>query len=336
MPPDGFRLRATSYDVARAAGVSQSTVSRCFHNDTNISAATRARVQEEAARLGYRPNALARSLITQRSDLVGVVATRYTLRGNPDVTYELGESLGAAGKQLLLFTVEDDRPAAPLLRRLLEYPLGGLICCVLLDEVALAELNRRQIPVVFYNRSVEGAQVDAVTADHEAAAAELAGRLIAAGHRHFLCIGGPPNAPVSELRLAGFCDRLRQERLAPVATLHCDYSYAGGRNAFLAHAGRGRLPDAVLCANDQIAMGVMDACRFDLGRRIEADISIVGFDDVAEAGRPTYELTTIRQNSVEMAREAVRLLLTRIAEPQRAPLRVVVPAHQVIRRSARL
>lgn len=336
MPRDGSRPRATSYDVARAAGVSQSTVSRCFQNEPTISAATRARVLAAAERLGYMPNALARSLITQKSDLIGVIVTRYTLHGNPDVTFALGESLGDAGKQLLLFAAQDDRPGPGFLRRVLEYPLGGLICCVLLGPAEIGDLRRRGVPVVFYNRDVASGRADMVTADHESASAALASRLLDAGHRQFLCIGGPPLAPVSEWRLAGFRAALGDRGLTPVATLHSDYSYAGGRNVFLAHAGRGRPPDAVLCANDQIAMGVMDACRFELGRAVPADISVTGFDDVAEAGRPTYELTTVHQASLEMAREAVRLLLARLAEPGAAPRRVVVPAHVVIRGSARL
>ena len=114
--------RATSYDVARAAGVAQSTVSRCFQADSNISETTRASVLDAARRLGYVPNALARSLITRRSNMVGVIATRYTLRGNPDVIYAIGEALAAAGKQLLLVTAEDDSPTTADLRGALEYP----------------------------------------------------------------------------------------------------------------------------------------------------------------------------------------------------------------------
>lgn len=337
MPPDGSRARITSYDVAREAGVSQSTVSRCFQGDTNISAATRARVTQVAERLGYFPNALARSLITRRSDLIGVIATRYTLRGNPDVTWALGESLAAAGKQLMLFIVDDDRPGPDLLRRALEYPLGGLISCVLLDEAQLAELRSRQVPVVLYNRSSDDEPADSVTADHERAAGELARLLHQAGHRLFLCVGGPPNAPVSQLRLAGFAEQLSALGApAPVALLETDYSYAGGRDAFLSHMRRARRPDAVFCANDQIAMGVMDACRYQLGLVVPDDISVAGFDDVAEAGRPTYALTTVRQASVEMAREAVRLLLARLSDPGGSTVRTLVPAHLVRRASARL
>ena len=162
MPPEGAAPRATSYDVAREAGVSQSTVSRSFQPNSPIPEPTRARVLAAAERLRYMPNALARSLITRQSDLVAVIATRSTLRFNPDVTHALGESLNAAGRQLLLLTVEHDLPPTAALRRMLEYPLGGVISCVLLDQELLAALRRRGIPTVLYNRTMPVAGVDAV------------------------------------------------------------------------------------------------------------------------------------------------------------------------------
>ncbi|MEO8715997.1 MAG: LacI family DNA-binding transcriptional regulator, partial [Acetobacteraceae bacterium] len=163
--------RATSYDVARLAGVAQSTVSRCFQGDGTISPPTRRKVMEAAESLGYVPNALARSLITRRSSMVGVVIARYTLRGNPDVIYAIGESLAAAGKQLLLITVESDLPASAALRGAFEYPFDGLISCVLLGDDDFADLLNRRLPIVFYNRCPDRGGVDSVTADHAAAAA---------------------------------------------------------------------------------------------------------------------------------------------------------------------
>lgn len=328
--------RATSYDVARMAGVAQSTVSRCFRDDGGISPATRRKVLRAAKRLGYMPNALARSLITRRSDMVGVVITRYTLRGNPDVIYAIGESLAAAGKQLLLITVEADLPASSALLGAFEYPLDGLISCVLLAENDLKQLLDRHVPVVFYNRTPEHAAIDSVAADHEAAAAALASALHDAGHRRFLCIAGPADAPVSRQRIGGFLARLETLGVRSPLVFDTDYSYAAGRTALLEYAKRAARPDAVFCANDQIAMGVMDAARFELGWDIPADISVVGFDDVAEASRPGYQLTTMHQDSVEMACQAVRLLLERLAAPAGAPVRSVVTSPLMRRRSARL
>ena len=115
-----------------------------------------------------------------------------------------------------------------------------------------------------------------------------------------------------------------------------DYSYAGGRDGFLRHVGNARRPGAVFGTNDQLAMGVMDACRYDLGLTVPQDVSVVGFDDVAEAARPGYELTTLHQDSVGMARQAVDILLRRLAEPEGAAINAVVDAVLVERRSAQL
>lgn len=330
------RRRVTSYDVARAAGVAQSTVSRCFQNDSAISSVTRELVLEAARRLGYMPNALARSLITRRSNMVGVIATRYTLRGNPDVIYAIGEALAAAGKQLLMITAERDLPDAAALRGALEYPLDGLISCVQLADDEIRWIHERHIALVLYNRSSPRIPVDAVTANHVAAAGTVAEALHAAGHRRFLCVGGPPDAPVSQDRVAGFLGRLAALGIADTQVIETDFSYVGGRDGFVARLRRDRLPDAVFCANDQIALGVMDACRFDLGLAIPADISVVGFDDVAEAGRPGYRLTTVHQDTVDMARQAVGLLLQRLAAPDLPVMRVEVAARFVVRGSARL
>jgi DNA-binding LacI/PurR family transcriptional regulator len=330
------RQRATSYDVARAAGVAQSTVSRCFQNDSAISPATRALVRETARRLGYVPNALARSLITRRSHIVAVIVTRYTLRGNPDVIYAIGESLAAAGKQLLLVTAEHDLPDPASLRGALEYPLDGLISCVQLTDAEIRGIQERQIALVLYNRASPIIPVDTVMANHATAAAAVAAALHAAGHRRFLCISGPPDAPVSRERIAGFIGRLAALGIPRTPMIETDFSYAGGRDGFLAGVDSCGLPHAVFCANDQTALGVMDACRFTLGLAIPRDISVVGFDDVTEASRPGYGLTTMHQDTVDMARQAVGMLLQRIAAPDRPVTRMEVAARFVVRDSARL
>ena len=328
--------RATSYDVARKAGVAQSTVSRSFQPGSNISPATRALVTDVAAELGYMPNALARSLITQKSNLVGVIATHYTLRGNPDVAYAIGEMLAAAGKQFLLVTAESDAATIDDLRGVLEYPLDGLISCVLLADAALQDIQERGIPLVLYNRKSPRIAVDGVTTNHYAAASAVASACHAAGHRSFLCISGPRAAHVSRQRREGFLGRLAKLGVKQTAVIETDYSYADSCRAFLDYASHHRLPDAVFCANDQIAMGVLDACRFTLRLTIPDEISVVGFDDVAEAARPCYELTTMRQDSVLMARTAVDILLRRLAEPDAPTINTVIEAAFVKRLSARL
>ncbi len=330
------RRRATSYDVARVAGVSQSTVSRCFQPDSNISQSTRDHVLQVAADLGYTRNILARSLITQRSNMIGVIATKFTIRNNPDIVFVIDNALKTHELRLLLMVVENDGAVSDILHEALEYPLDGLICCALMTRDDFAPFLRRAMPIVFFNRDISMPKVDSISTDHAAGGREIAEALMAGGHRRILCVGGPDGAPVSQARIAGATGRLAELGVTDITVVPGNFSYDSGRDAFLRAVGDGARPDAVICANDQLAMGVMDACRFRLGWRIPEDISVVGFDDVAEAGRPTYDLTTVAQDVVPMAERAVDMLLRRIAEPERATETVKLASRLIRRSSARL
>lgn len=328
--------RATSYDVALAAGVAQSTVSRCFLPDGEVSPATRTRVRAIAAELGYVPNALARSLITRRSDLVAVIVTEFTLRSNPAIVSGIGRALAARGKQLLLMSIEDEADAGRAARGALGYPLDGLVAAAALEGGDVQPLLCRGVPVVFFNRPAPLPRADRVATDHAGAARDVAALLHAAGHRRFLCLGGAPGWPVNQERARGFAERLAGLGAGAVPVVAAEQSYAGGRRAFLDHVrARGR-PDAVFCVNDQLAFGVLDACRFELGLTPPADISVVGCDDVAEAAHQSYDLTTVRQSIERLAASAVELLLRRLEAPDVDTEQVLLPGALVRRGSARL
>ena len=325
--------RATSYDVAVAAGVAQSTVSRCFRPDSEMSASTRARIQAVAAQLGYVPNALARSLITKRSNLVAVIVTDFTLRANPAIVGGIGRALAETGKQLLLFAVDADRgEAAPAAAQAAQtYPLDGLMVAATLAEEQIRPFLQRGVPVVFFNRPVALAQVDRVATDHATAAKLVARRLHAAGHRRFVCLGGPADWPVNIERAEGFVSGLED-----VTVLNSGPDYVGGRTAFLDHVRRAGVPDAVFCVTDPLALGVLDACRFDLGLSVPRDLSVVGFDDVAEAAHQAYDLTTVRQPIDQLASAAVDMLVRRLDAPGAKASRLLLLGTLIERGSARL
>ena len=160
--------------------------------------------------------------------------------------------------------------------------------------------------------------MDRIATDHAGAAREVARLLHAAGHRRFLCVGGPPWASVNRERADGFLGELAALETAEVAQVTAGPSYAGGREAFGAHVQARGAPDAVFCVNDALALGVLDACRFDLGLVAPADISVVGFDDVAEAAHQSYNLTTVRQDVDAMAAGAVEPAASAVRSPGRA------------------
>lgn len=326
--------RATSYDVAQAAGVAQSTVSRCFQPGSPISDDTREHVLAIAAGLGYAPNALARSLITRRSHAVGVLITRYTLRSAPALLYSLGDALMRAGQHMILLAVDDDASVQPVLLGLRGYPLDGLIACATMDAAAVRGFTAQGVPVLFFNRSPGEIEADEVSTDHAAGALALAQGMLAAGRRRFLCLGGPPAAPVGRQRIDGFQAGLRAAGLPKAAVLDGGFSYDQAHAAFLTAAAQGARPDAVFCANDQMALGVIDACRHALGWRIPDEVMVAGFDDVPEGARAPYGLTTVRQPIDAMAREAVALLRQRRAKPDRRARRQRLAGEIIIRGSA--
>lgn len=331
-----IRRRATSYDVARAAGVAQSTVSRCFKDDGNISPETREKVLRIAAELGYSRNALARSLITRTSNMVGVIVTEFTMRNNPELVCALGIKLRAAGLGLFVQVIESDAAIGSVLRQSMEFPLDGLICCAQMQVEDVDRFSSHGIPVLFFNRIVAARHADCLSLDHAEAGRMVARELYAAGHRALACIRGPEGAPVSALRVEGFRQALAELGIADVPMQAADYSYDGGWNAFVDLLRDRPAPDAVFCANDQLALGAMDACRNDLGLRIPEDVSIIGFDDIADARRPGYALTTVHQPIAEMAEQAVSMLMERIAKPQLAARRILLRGRLIRRRSARL
>ncbi len=331
----GLGARATSYDVARLAGVSQSAVSRVFRTGGSVSPATRAKVEYAAAELGYRPSQIARSLITQRSRLVGVVMTERTARNYPDLLHLLGQEIQGTGNRMLLCAVPDDAGAAAAAADLLAFHVDGIVSSASLPRSALEACVRQAVPVVLYNRKPESALVSAVACDHDSAMEALTGHLAAGGLERSAFVSGPRGAPVSADRLAALCEALARRGHPLEAVLYADYSYDGGRALAAAEWRGGAHPATVVCANDAMALGVLDALRFDLGLRVPEDVAVAGFDDVPQASWPTYELTTLRQPVNRLTRAALRLLAEQMGGAEGGGERRLLPAALQIRGSTR-
>jgi DNA-binding LacI/PurR family transcriptional regulator len=327
--------RATSYDVARLAGVSQSAVSRAFRDGSSISPKTREKVEKAAIELGYAPSQIARSLITQRSRMIGVVITELTARNYPDVLRCLSDEIQATGNRMLLCTVPQDQQAAAGVADLLAFQVDGIISSALLPRETLAASDRRGVPVVLYNRASLSSLASSVACDHPAAMDGLVEHLVAGGMRRAVFIGGPETAPVSSDRLLGVRNAFAARGLTLERVLHGDYSYESGRELVLSHLAGANQPDTVICANDATALGVMDAYRFDLGVRVPEDVAVTGFDDVPQAAWPSYALTTLRQPVRRMTRMAVQLLMEQVAGSAAGGERRLLPADLKLRRSTR-
>lgn len=329
------RSRATSYDVAKRAGVSQSAVSRAFRDGSSISGKTRAKVEQAARELGYSPSQIARSLITQRSRMIGVVMTELTARNYPDILRFLSNEIQATGNRMLLCTVPDDRLAAAGVSDLLAFQVDGIISTALLPREVLEASDRQGVPVVLYNRASLSLLASSVACDHPAAMDALVEHLVSGGLKRAVYIGGPETAPVSNDRLLGVRNAFAARGIALERVLYGDYSYEGGRAIVLDALSGPDRPDTVICANDATALGVIDAYRFDLGLRVPEDVAVAGFDDVAQAAWPSYGLTTLRQPVLRMTHMTVRLLMEQVAGTAAGGERRLLPAELKLRKSTR-
>lgn len=327
----------TSYDVAEAAGVSQSTVSRVFTPGASVSAKVRQKVMRAARDLGYQPNAIARSLITRRSGFVGLLIGTSTNLYYPEVLSELSRAIGEAGSRVLLFTLDTESEAAEVLTQLWRYQVDGVVAACRLDAAQMAEFAARKVPVVFYNRVPPDCPAAAVTVDHAEGERRLVDRLVAAGHKRFGIVSGPEDNTVSLERTESAVQRLRHHGITEVTLVRGDYGYQSGVDAFAAlrAAAPGGL-DAVVCANDAMALGVMDAARLQAGLSIPKQLSVVGFDGAEPSRWLSYGLATIRQPVRRMADAAVAMLGERIAKPDLDPERRLFVGELVEGTSARL
>lgn len=309
----------TSYDVARLAGVSQSAVSRCFRPGASIAPVTRARVLEAAQKLGYHPNAIASGLITRRSNLVAVLISSLTNLYYPEVLAELTRRFSERNIRVLLFALEAESDIDALLGQVWRYRVDGAVVAARLSADQLRDFSRHNVPVVLYNRFSENEPVTSVCCDSQAGERQLVDRLAAAGHRQFGIITGPDDSFVSQERVRSAVRRLGELGLE-TRVVPGSFDYASGATGLTAllDASEGKL-DALICANDLMAIGAVDAARNQHGLSVPGQLSIVGFDGVGPALWTSYQLTTIRQPVQRMTEAAVEMLVERIEDPDLPP-----------------
>lgn len=331
------RKTVTAADVAAAAGVSQSAVSRAFTPNASISDDKRRRILEMAERLGYSPNALARSLITQRSGIVAMVMGDLSNPFYPEVLHAFSTRLRDLGKQLLFFSVTPEHGVDEVIRRVLQYRVeGAVITSATLSSEAVAECRRARLPVLLFNRLVETAEVNAVVCDNLGGGRSVADLLYRAGHRRFAYITGIENTSTNVDRQRGYCERLAELGETDVIIEPGDYSYQGGREAAKRLMLRSNPPDAIFCANDITALGALDAIRRELGLRVPEDVSVVGFDDIPAAQWPAYDLTTVRQRINRMVERSLDILASRLDNPAASAETHAEPGMLIVRGTTRL
>ena len=336
-----MKAQATSLDVARLAGVSQSAVSRCFTAGASVSHAMRDKVQAAARKLGYQPNAHARSLITGRSRIIGLVLSALENLFYPAVLERLAKRLQQDGYHLLIF-IGDNANSDDLVEEILQYNVDGIVLGATTLSSALAQrCADASIPVVLFNRvmaSGSAGAVSSVRSDNVGGGREMARFLVAGGHKRIAYIAGREDSSTNLEREQGFREGLAElgQRIYARAIGNYDVVQArqAARDLFTAAADR---PDAVFVAGDLMAIVVLDTLRHELGLSVPQDVSVVGFDNVPQAAWASYELTTFEQPVQPMVEATVALLQSYLREAQTPPSQnLVVPGQLIIRQSARL
>ncbi|OZI34785.1 LacI family transcriptional regulator [Bordetella genomosp. 10] len=326
-------------DVADLANVSQSAVSRTFTPGASVSEETRRKVLAAAQKLGYRPNALARSLITRRSRIVALVMSYLENQFYPLVIEKLSQKLQKEGYHVLMFIAEVDEAADGVLAEILQYQVDGIVMAsaMLSPNIArgCAEVG---VPVVQFNRiSMLGGLArhasSSVTSDNRAGG-RLAARLLAArGYRRFGYLAGLEDSSTSIERERGFREELaalgHDLRRREAGHYDFDRAQAAARRLF-----DGGGIDGLFVANDHMAIAALDVLRLELKLRVPEDVGVIGFDDVPQAAWGAYRLTTVRQQLEPMVDATVALLREQMQAELR-PRDVVVPCVMVERATVR-
>ena len=318
----------TSRDVAARAGVSQSAVSRCFTPGASIAKETRDKVMSVAAELGYRPNVHARNLITGRTRIVGVVLAHLDNLFYPRFLQLLTERLQSMGMQVLLF-VADGNQQVELMEQLLNYRVDGIVLAATTLHSDLAKAcTQAGIPVVLFNRVPSNAldrAFHSVQTDQESGMSELTRLLIHQGHRRIAFLAGNLESSTNQARERGCRLAIEKAGFKLFAYGVGNYNESEAsmvvREWFMQNNRIRNLadcPDAIVAADDRMALAVMDTLRQELGLSIPEQVSVVGFDDVPQASWPAYDLTTYAQPLPQMIEAVVGLLSVQIqAQDQR-------------------
>ncbi len=330
--------KVTSLDVARLAGVSQSAVSRVFTPGASVSKKMSTKVREAAEELGYRPNVLARSLITGRSRIIGLVVAYLDNPFYPDAMERLSAALQARGYHLLVFLAgNSDADVEQVIDDLMDYQVDGIITASInLSGELTARCAQEGIPVVLFNRGISGSGLSAITSENRVGGARVAEFLLAGGHTRIAHISGWQGSSTGVDRLKGFVERLEVAGVTPHGVEDGMYDRATASDVARAMMARSAPPDAIFVGNDHMALAVMDTLRFEMGLSVPGDVSIIGYDDVPMAAWPSYDLTTVRQPVNRMVGATIDTLLGEIEEGQPPGQVTEIEGPLIVRGSARV
>lgn len=330
--------RVTASDVAKAAGVSQPTVSRVLNKSTTVDPVKAERVRAVARELGYLPNLVARSLNKGNSFRIGVVLAHLKNAFFGEALQGLSKALNARGYSVTVyFAGNRSSEVDAIIDDLLADQVDGIVLAsISLSNELVTRVRSSGIPCVLLNRGQNNPEASMVTASNFEGGKRATEFLIAAGHARIAHLAGWREALNGLDRQNGFQAAMNAAGLEPVASIDCHFR----RNVAMDEArtlfAQAQPPDALFVANDHMAFGVLEVLREELGLRVPDDVSVIGYDDAPMAKWKTFDLTTVKQPLAKMIEATTELLLAEIDDPDRVPEKIDLPSELVVRSSAQL
>jgi DNA-binding LacI/PurR family transcriptional regulator len=240
-------------------------------------------------------------------------------------------------RRVLLFIVPPGHDVDEVLPQLMQYQIAGVVVASATLSSRMAEtVGKGGTPVVLFNRTVYGDAVNSVCCANEEGGRLVARTFLAAGHRRFGLIGGLASTSTHLERKQAFARELSRNGIDDLSEEPGGNTYEGGFEAARRLLSARERPDALFCISDIMALGALDAARRELSLSVPGDVSIIGFDDIAAAAWPSYDLTTVRQPVDAMVSETIAILLDQIDRPEATPVSLRLPGELIVRSTARI
>ena len=333
----GAGRATTIVDIARASGVSKSTVSLVLKDSPLVKPDTRERVERAIDQLGYVYNRSAANLRTARSSFVGMVISDLMNPFFTELAVAIEDALYRLGFIPILANTNEDRERqGKVLQSLREHGVAGIIMSPArgTDAWSMSELMSRSIPVILTMRRIAGSPLPYIGPDNRAGSQRAVEHLMALGHRRIAFLGGDASMTTQHERVSGYRDALQGAGLPfdPELVFSSLPNRAGGAEAIRVALASARRPTAAVCYNDIVAMGATRALAL-AGMTVGCDFAVVGFDDIVEAEHNAPPLTTVSANTSEMGARAAQSLLGLIDGADAEAMSFIGETHLVVRES---
>ena len=328
----------TLKDVAKVAGVSYATVSRALSGSLEIGEDTRKRILKLCEEMGYTPNAVARSMVMKKTNIIGLIMASIDNPFMSELTTHIEIYARKRGYNLMVCNSSYD---PELEKQVFSLLIGRQVDGILMIPVGNESYDglktlTAQVPTVFISENMQDLPENYIAVDNRQGTFSATEYLYSIGHRRILYFGCREHSVTHRLRLEGYLDACKKLGISPEVIYNTQersshpVGYALGKTYFAGpHAHT-----ALLCASDALAIGVMQAA-YEHGLRVPEDVSVMGFDNISYAALPSVNLTTVDQPKQRMATAAVDMLLDRIAHPEQPHTNAIIPTSLVLRHSCR-